>query len=251
MRKIKFVDTTLRDGEQTPGVVFSKKEKILLAKNIDRLNISIIEVGIPAVGELEREIIRKIIDLNLKTEILVWNRMKIEDIKLSLNCKAKNIHLSAPVSNIQLELKLKKEKSKLLAEMAEVVKYAKSAGCMVSIGAEDASRAEKDFLHQYLETAENAGADRFRYADTVGILDPFTSYKSLKELRNKTELALEFHAHNDFGMAVANSLAAYRAGVDYISTTIGGIGERAGNTDFKKIVDAYNYFYGDEFKVDH
>ncbi|RAK11797.1 homocitrate synthase NifV [Halanaerobium saccharolyticum] len=250
MEKIKFVDTTLRDGEQTPGVVFSEIEKIVLAQKIDLLKIDIIEVGIPVIGKEERAVIKKIIDLNLGAEILLWNRMKIEDIDLSLTCGAKNIHLSAPVSNIQLKVKLKKEKSKLLAEMTEAIKYAKDAGCLVSIGAEDASRAEKDFLFEYLKTAEKAGAERFRYADTVGILDPFSTVNKLKEIRYKTGMEIEFHAHNDFGMAVANSLAACRAEVDYISSTITGIGERAGNTDFKEFVDAYNYFFEHQLDFD-
>ncbi|MEC9489573.1 MAG: homoaconitate hydratase, partial [Halanaerobiales bacterium] len=206
MEKIKFVDTTLRDGEQTPGVVFSESEKIMLAQKMDLLKVDIIEVGIPAIGKKERAVIKKIINLNLEAKILLWNRMKIEDIDLSLSCGAKNIHLSAPVSNLQLEVKLEKEKSQLLAEMTEAIKYAKTAGCLVSIGAEDASRAEKSFLFEYLKTAENAGAKRFRYADTVGILEPFSTFNMLKEIRSKTEMEIEFHAHNDFGLAVANSL---------------------------------------------
>ncbi|MFN2339939.1 MAG: homocitrate synthase [Halanaerobium sp.] len=246
MKRIKIVDTTLRDGEQTPGVVFSQLEKIEIVTKLARLKVEVIEVGIAAVSKEERTSIKSLLALNLPPEMLLWNRIKLSDIDYSLECGAQYLHLSAPVSRLHIKEKLNKSYEIVLREMQQAVKYAKTAGVFVSVGAEDASRADFSFLKEYIRAAEEVGADRLRYADTVGILDPTRSYDRLRAVKDFTTLEIEFHAHNDFGLAVANSLAAAEAGADYISCTIDGLGERAGNTDHKKFIKAYNYFYGSE-----
>jgi homocitrate synthase NifV len=250
MKKIKIVDTTLRDGEQTPGVVFSKAEKIKLAILLDKLGITVIEAGIPIMGAVESSIIKELISLNLKAELLVWNRIKKSDIEASLSCGATNLHLSAPVSELHLSQKLQKSKDQILVEMESAVKFAVQAGAEVSVGAEDASRADPGFLVEFARTAEQAGATRFRYADTVGILTPAITFSRLTYLRNQLAIAIEFHAHNDFGLAVANSLSSFQAGVEFISATINGIGERAGNTNLFELIKALNYFYKIDFTFD-
>ncbi|PRX30410.1 homocitrate synthase NifV [Orenia metallireducens] len=251
MNSFYILDTTLRDGEQSAGVSFSKKEKIDIACKLDELGVDVIEAGIPAMGTEEKEVLKEIISLDLNAEILAWNRMKIEDIDQSLDCGFKNIHISAPASDIQLKHKLKKDRGWLLAELTKVINYAIKKGCMVSVGAEDASRADIDFLIQLYKVAQKEGAVRVRYADTIGALDPLATYDNIKKIREAIDLEVDFHGHNDFGMATANALSAFKAGAKYISCTVNGLGERAGNTALEEIVMSLKCIEGCEsdFKI--
>ncbi|OCL27254.1 homocitrate synthase [Orenia metallireducens] len=251
MKSFYILDTTLRDGEQSAGVAFSRKQKIAIACKLDELGVDIIEAGIPAMGKEEKEVLQDINSLNLNAEILAWNRMKIEDIDQSLDCGLKNVHISAPASDIQLKYKLKKDRRWLLAELSKVINYAIKKGCTVSVGAEDASRADINFLIQLYKIAQAEGASRVRYADTIGALDPITTYNNIQNIRKEIDLEIDFHGHNDFGMATANALSAFKAGAKYISCTINGLGERAGNTALEEIVMALKCIEGCEsdFKV--
>lgn len=250
MEGIKIVDTTLRDGEQTPGVAFSKAEKLQLARLLDQAGVDEIEVGIPAMGEYEQQSIREIVQAGLRAQILTWNRLVVADIQASIKCGASFVHLSAPVSDLHLEYKLGKSRSWLLDTLPRAIQYAQDFGCAVSVGAEDASRADQQFVAEFAEVAYSAGAQRLRYADTVGVLDPFSTRENICFLQENTKIPIEIHAHNDFGMALANSLAAIKAGVQFVSTTINGMGERAGNASLIDLMRVLEELYRQETKID-
>ncbi len=238
MTNLFLVDTTLRDGEQAPGVVFNFNEKVTIARLLDLCGVDIIEAGTPAMGETEQVAISAITGLGLKARIITWNRMVPADIRASLACGIRDVHISAPVSGIQIRYKLRKSRQWVLDRTRETVRFARECGCRVSVGAEDASRADPLFLEEFARTAREEGADRLRYADTVGVLYPLAVYERLSALSEKKIIEIEFHGHNDFGMAVANSIAAVKAGVQYVDTTVGGLGERAGNADMIKFIHA-------------
>lgn len=240
---LQIVDTTLRDGEQAAGIVFSKEEKIRIARFLDKIGIAVIEAGIPAMGPCEQEVIEILLSMGLKAKIMTWNRALLSDVKASVACGVEYVHISVPVSDIHIKYKLGKSRQWVIDSMVRAVTFAREKGCTVSVGAEDASRADQEFVVKLATKAEEAGAVRFRYADTVGVLDPFQTYENIKRLKNFTGLAIEFHAHNDFGLAVANALSAYRAGATWIDTTVNGIGERAGNTCLEDFLKAFHLLH--------
>ena len=239
MKQKKYiVDTTLRDGEQSPGFAFSKEEKVLLAGLLDKSGVDQIEAGIPAMGSYEKETLCEIMRRREKAMISTWNRLNLSDIRHSLDCAPDIIHISAPVSYIQIYKKLNKNKTWIIKQLQTCVDAAQSRGYTVTVGFEDATRADISFMATLAAQIKDMGVKRVRFADTVGVLTPSRTYEMIRELIEYTGMAVEMHAHNDLGMAVANSLAAARAGADYLDTTILGIGERAGNCDFQKLVFA-------------
>ncbi len=235
---VKIVDTTLRDGEQRAGIALDVSEKVHIAKMLDAVGVYQIEAGIPAMGHEEKESIRKMAELGLKSKLSAWNRMKVEDIGHSLECGADIIHISVPVSDIQISSKLKRDKKWVVDTMKRCICYASGKGYEVTVGLEDASRADNEFLMAVITEAYSEGITRVRYADTVGILHRKRTYEEIAGIRNSTGVEVEFHAHNDLGMAVANSLAAVQAGAEFIDCTIGGVGERAGNCDYKSFINS-------------
>jgi homocitrate synthase NifV len=239
-----IVDSTLRDGEQSAGLAFSTGEKIQVGKLLDALGVDVIEAGIPAMGRVEQEAISALIHAGLRAEVTSWNRMHPADIKASLECGIRLLHLSAPVSDIHLEHKLRCSRSWVLGQMREMVAFAQSSGCRVSVGAEDASRADPAFLRAYALAAEEVGVERLRICDTLGILDPFKTYEMVRSVVEWVNIDVEIHAHNDFGMAAANTLAALRAGARAASVTVNGIGERAGNAGLQEVIRAARQFFG-------
>ncbi len=235
---IKIDDTTLRDGEQTAGVVFSNVEKIEIAKLLGELGVHQIEVGIPAMGGDEAATITKIAALGLPCSILAWNRTVIADIQKSIDCGVDAVAVSVPTSDIHIEHKLKKSRQWVLESVMESVDFAKKKNLYVSVNMEDASRSDLNFLLEFAKTAKNAGADRVRFCDTLGILDPFETYRVIKYLKTHVDIEIEMHTHNDFGMATANALAGLRAGATHVNTTVNGLGERAGNAALEEVVMA-------------
>jgi homocitrate synthase NifV len=159
-----------------------------------------------------------------------------------LNCGSRCIHISLPVSDIQIQYKLQKNRTWVLNRLQEAVGFARNAGASVTVGAEDASRADFSFLVKYACLARELGAERLRYADTVGALHPFISYYKVQSLIRESGISIDFHAHNDFGLAIANTLVSVEAGAEYISTTVLGLGERAGNCSLENIVSVLNHF---------
>src|SRR5659263_118082 len=240
-KKIKIDDTTLRDGEQTAGVVFANQEKVRIARLLDEVGVHQIEVGIPAMLGDEKETIKHIAGLNLNASILAWNRAVIDDIQHSIDCGVNAVAISMSASDIHIEHKLKKSRNWVLESIKKAVDFAKKHDLYVSVNAEDASRADLDFLVRFARSAKECGADRVRFCDTVGILDPFDTFNVVSFLRKNAEIEIEMHTHNDFGMATANAIAGIKAGAHYVNTTVNGLGERAGNAALEEVVMALKY----------
>ncbi len=231
-----IVDTTLRDGEQSAGIAFKLEDKVRLAKLMDDIGIYQIEAGIPAIGKVEKKAINKIMENRKHAVISAWNRMNLSDIRHSMECEPDIIHISAPVSYVQIYSKLRKNKQWLRSNLIECVRYALDKGYKVTVGFEDASRADISFIVSLGVMLKDIGVAYIRYADTVGVLTPHNVSDVIKSIIKYTELDVEIHVHNDFGMAVANSLEAAKSGAKYIDCTFLGIGERAGNCDFAKFI---------------
>lgn len=228
-------DTTLRDGEQTAGVAFTLDEKLAIARELDAIGVTEIEVGVAAMGYDEVAEIRAIMAELTRAEPVVWCRLRITDLDMAQKTGVRRVHFAVPSSDRQLEGKLRADHDWALRETAALVYTATSRGFDVSVGAEDASRADPDFLVALARVALAAGATRFRLADTLGLMSPFEAHALVARLRPQIELPLEFHAHNDFGMATANTLAAFEAGARFLSVTVNGLGERAGNAALEEV----------------
>ena len=243
-KDIYIVDTTLRDGEQTAGVVFANEEKIIIADMLSELGVDQLEVGIPTMGGDEKNAIKEIVKRNnYKKSIMAWNRAVIKDIEESIDCGVDAVAISVSVSDIHIKHKLKTSRAWVLENMIKSVEFAKQNGLYVSVNGEDASRADKEFLVEFINEAKKAGADRFRYCDTVGIMEPFRLRKDIEEIYKKTNFNIEMHTHNDFGMATANAIAGVLGGASHVGVTINGLGERAGNAALEEVIMALMYVY--------
>lgn len=248
-KNIYIVDTTLRDGEQTAGVVFANEEKIVIAEMLSELGVDQLEVGIPTMGGDEKEAIKQIVKRNNgKKSIMAWNRAVIKDIEESIDCGVDAVAISVSVSDIHIKHKLKTSREWVLENMIKSVEFAKKNGLYVSVNGEDASRADQDFLVQFITEAKKAGANRFRYCDTVGIMEPFSIRNNIEDLYKRTGFDIEMHTHNDFGMATANAIAGIMGGASHVGVTVNGLGERAGNAALEEVLMSLMYVYG--YKAD-
>jgi homocitrate synthase NifV len=241
---LNICDTTLRDGEQAAGIVFANMEKVRIARMLDEIGVPQIESGIPAMGGDEKRAVKAIANLGLSASILGWNRASIEDINHSIDCGVDSVAISMSCSDIHIEHKLMKSREWVLEKITEAIDYARAHGLYISCNMEDASRADLGFLMQFARTAKEAGADRVRYCDTLGIMEPLRTYAVIKDILDHVGIDVEMHTHNDFGMATANALAGVQAGSKFVSTIILGIGERTGNTPLEEIVMASMYTLG-------
>ncbi|MBW9223575.1 2-isopropylmalate synthase [Methanothermococcus sp. SCGC AD-155-E23] len=247
--RIRIFDTTLRDGEQTPGVSLTPEEKVEVAVNLNNLGVDVIEAGFPISSQGEREAIKRITSLNMEAEICALARTVKKDIDVAIDCNVDSIHTFIATSPLHRKYKLKMDKEEILRRAVEAVEYIKEHGITVEFSAEDATRTEIPYLIEVYKAVEEAGADRINVPDTVGVMIPRAMEHLIRRLREEITVPISVHCHNDFGLAVANSLGAVEGGAQQVHCTVNGIGERAGNAALEEVVMALKMIYGIETGV--
>ncbi len=240
--RIRFLDTTLRDGEQTPGVSLDTEEKLAIAQGLDALGVQVIEAGSAMTSVGERQSIKAVSAAGLNAEICSYVRALTADVDTALACDVDSVHLVVPVSDLHIECKLKSDRKSVIRKAVEVTEYAKDHGLIVELSGEDASRADQDYLAGLYLAGIDAGADRLAFCDTVGVLVPEVATEVFGRL-SRLGAPISVHCHNDFGMATANTIAALRAGAAQAHVTVNGIGERAGNTSLEEVVMTLESLY--------
>lgn len=237
-RNLRIIDSTLRDGEQAPGVVFSVEEKKQIARMLDEIGIDEIEAGTPAMGVQECEVIKQIVSMHLHSRILVWSRALANDIHIAAQTGAEGIHIAFPLSDIQLS-SMNKSWNQMKDYLPSIIELARNYFPYVSIGAQDASRCGVERLFEFIEIADSLNIYRVRIADTVGILTPLTTIPLINNILSLyPNLEIDFHGHNDLGMATANTITAWQSGATTLSVTVNGLGERAGNAALEEVLVA-------------
>jgi len=247
--RIRIFDTTLRDGEQTPGVSLTPEEKVEIAVNLNNLGVDVIEAGFPISSQGEREAIKRITSLNMEAEICALARTVKKDIDVAIDCNVDSIHTFIATSPLHRKYKLKMDKEEILRRAVEAVEYIKEHGITVEFSAEDATRTEIPYLIEVYKAVEEAGADRINVPDTVGVMIPRAMEYLIRRLKEEITVPISVHCHNDFGLAVANSLGAVEGGAQQVHCTVNGIGERAGNAALEEVVMALKMIYGIETGV--
>ena len=246
---IKIYDTTLRDGEQSPGVTLTPEEKVIIAKQLEKLGVDTIEAGFPITSKGEKEAIRLITAENLKCEVSGLARLEKLDIDSIIECGVKVAHLFIATSDIHLEHKLKISRNEALEKIEWAINYAKNKGLIVEFSAEDATRSNHDYLVDAFSKAVDSGADRIDIPDTVGVMTPTTMYQLVKQIDENIKVPISVHCHDDFGLAVANSIAGIEAGAQRIHVCVNGLGERSGNASLEEIVMALYCLYNHKTNI--
>lgn len=255
--EIQIVDTTCRDGDQMPGISFTTEEKLEIAKKLERIGIEQLET-FATYNESDRAC-AKLLKAQVSTmSIMGWNRMVKSDIEDSIAHDVDAVSISTDTSDMALEHKLKITREEQLAKLIDCVQFAKDHGVYVCFNAGDATRTSIDYLVEFASAGKSAGGDRFRVCDTIGVLTPASSKKLITEVMSRVDIDIEFHAHNDFGLAIANALAACEAAAPFedrtlwVSTTVNGLGERAGNVPIEVFVMNLHSHYGvDKYRTEH
>ncbi|MEM2865660.1 MAG: 2-isopropylmalate synthase [Candidatus Hadarchaeales archaeon] len=246
---VRIFDTTLRDGEQTPGVSLTPEQKVRIARQLDKLGVDCVEAGFPVVSEGEYQAVKAIAQAGLKSEVCALARCSKEDVDLAVECGVKSIHLFIATSDIHLKYKLKMTRKEVLKRAVEHVRYAKRKGVLVEFSAEDATRTELEFLKEVYREVTRAGVDRINVPDTVGVITPRAMYQLISSLKQEIKVPISVHCHDDFGLAVSNSLAAVEAGAEQVHVTVNGLGERAGNASLEEVVMSLRALYGIKPKI--
>ena len=255
--EIRIVDTTCRDGEQMPGISFTMDEKLEIARRLEHLGVEQLET-FATYNDSDKACAKLLRSQSTKMSIMGWNRMVKADIGDSIAHDVDAVSISTDTSDISLEHKLKITREQQLARLVDCVSYAKDHGVYVCFNAGDATRTKVDYLVEFAKAGKSARGDRFRICDTIGILTPATSKKLIHAVMSSVDIDVEFHAHNDFGLAVANALAACEAAAQFedrklwVSTTVNGLGERAGNVPIEVFVMNLHKHYGiDKYETEH
>lgn len=235
---IEICDVTLRDGEQTPSVSFSCKEKVEIATRLDGIGIEVIEAGFPAVSENEKQCVKTIANLGLDARICGFSRAREQDIQTAIDCDVDMVSIFIPTSELHVRLKFKKPREQVLEDALKMIDFARDHGVQVRFAAEDASRTDLPFLKEVYRQAAEHGAVLLSFADTVGCLIPSEMSQVMSELVSSVDRPFCAHCHNDMGCAVANTLTAAEAGAFQLHTTVNGIGERAGNASLEELLVA-------------
>lgn len=241
--KIVIYDSTLRDGEQMPGVHFTLEQKISIARKLDAVGVHQIEAGFPAVSEAEKDAVKKIASLGLGADVLCLSRALKQDIDAAIECDVDMVLLFIATSDLHLRYKLKMTREQVLDKAVQAVEYAHAHGLKASMSSEDSTRSDMSFMAEMLSKCEQAGAARLGITDTLGCGGPEAIHYIISKMNEKSKLPLSAHLHNDFGLATINSISALGAGAEAIATTVGGIGERAGNVSLEQFVMALKHLY--------
>ena len=247
--KVRIFDTTLRDGEQTPGVSITPEQKVQIAIKLDELGIDAIEAGFPVVSHGETVAIKNITKQGLKAEICGLARAVKSDLAAAINCDLQYVHVFIATSDIHMQFKLRMNRQQVIEKAVWAVEYAKKHGVQVEFSAEDATRSDRAFLNQVFTAVANVGVDRLDIPDTVGYATPQYIEQLVKDIKAITRLPISMHCHDDFGLAVANSISGINAGADCAHVTINGLGERAGNASLEEFVMALQCLYGRKHNV--
>jgi len=248
-RRIRILDTTLRDGEQTPGISLTSEQKLEIARALDELGVDIIEAGSAITSEGERKAIKLVSNAGLKAEICSFVRAAKKDVDEALACEVDSVHMVVPTSNIHLKHKLKMTRREVKEMALDAAQYALDHGLTVEFSSEDASRTDIVFLTDILLAAVRLGVQRVCACDTVGVLTPENSYRLYSTLVRKLKVPVAVHCHNDFGMATANTVAAVKAGASEVHATINGLGERGGNAALEEVILTLTKLYSVTAKI--
>jgi len=241
---IEICDVTLRDGEQMPGVVFRADEKLDIAMRLDEIGVEVIEAGFPVVSAAEMNAVREVCNLGLDAKISVLSRSIKDDVDAAVECGADMISIFIAISDLHLKHKLHMSCPQAVSCALQAVEYAKEHGLIVRFSAEDATRTDFDLLKRVYKRAEEYHADYISVADTVGIMNPRTTYYMISELKKAVKTPICMHCHDDLGLALANTLAGAEAGAKQLHVTVNGIGERSGNTPLEELLVALRLHYG-------
>ena len=241
--KILIYDSTLRDGEQMPGLHFTPEQKIAIARKLDEVGVHQIEAGYPAVSDLEKKSVKAIAELGLNADILCLARTVQADIDAAADCDVDMVLLFIATSDLHMRYKLKTSREDVIRRAVSSLEYAHARGVKASFSTEDSTRSNLDFLKEIYRESEKAGAIRLGITDTLGCAGPEAISYLVRRIKDETRVPLSVHLHNDFGLAVVNSIAALNSGAEAIATTVGGIGERAGNVSLEQFVMALKHLY--------
>lgn len=243
-RKVEILDTTLREGEQSRGVFFTLKQKITIAEKLDEFGVDYIELGHPVVSKSIFKAVATIANIGLKAQTFAHARANKTDILAAKRCSTKWVGIFSGINKYSLRYRLHLNKQEAINNIIDSIKYAKDIGLKVRFTCEDASRTDRNELIYLYTEAVRAGADRISVADTVGILTPSQTSELISDIRKNISADIHVHFHNDFGLAIANALAAYESNARVIDVTINGIGERAGIVSLVEVCMALNQLYG-------